>query len=397
MINSELKKKPIVFTQLKLSFWQYKLARALKKAGQKTVLISLIKNYEEKELKKAFDTIISLNLENLKPVTILKKFFIDTKSFFSFFINLVKIRPKAAISEGAPHYLAALFIRLFKNRCVRIYFPYDMNFSRLPDPTIYFPKREAWGEKYCFLNCDAIFHKSDKKELNLLPKLFNVTKKPTLYVPSYTLEDWYASYDFKKKLSYKNNEIHIVNVSFFSFDTPLYASMIPESKEIVEQKIHLHLYGNYANIKDRILKEIIENNKSLENFIHVHNPLPPEKLSYEVAKYDYGLYQTGFSKNVKSDAVKYISGNAIASYLEAALPIILKNENQINKLMVNKNKIGISLESLKNVKQEIKKVNYNKLSKNVIKFREKFSFEKNAQKIIEFIDSLSINLHNKFS
>ena len=393
MLNAKL--KPIIFTQLKPSLWQYKLARALRDQGQKTVMLSIIKNFEERELRKAFDDIISLKLENLKPVTILKKLFLETKSFFQFFINLLKIKPKAAICEGAPHYLSALFIKIFKNRCPRIYFPYDMNFSRFTGPGIYFPKREVWGEKYCFRNCDAILHKSDKRELKLLPKSFKIDKKPTLYLPAYTSKYWYAGYDIKKKISYKSRDINIVNVSFFTFDSSLYKSMAPESKEIVEQKIHLHLYGNYEKIANRIVEEITKNDKNLKKYIHIHNPVAPEKLSYDISKYDYGLYQTGFSKNIKSDAVKYISGNAISSYLEAGLPIIVKNENLINSLMIKNNKIGISLNSLKNIKQEIRKVNYDELSRNVVQFREKFSFEENTNKIINFIDNLSDKFFNK--
>lgn len=398
MLNKKLKNKPIVFTQLKPSLWQYKLAIALKKAGQKTTLISILKGYEKNKFSESFDEIISLNLDNLKPSTIIKKIFLKPKFFFSFFFRLFTIKPKVAICEGAPHYIAAMFIRIFKNRCPRIYFPYDMNFSRLSDPAIYFPKREAWGERSCFLNCDAIFYKGHKKELELVPKdIADLSKKPSLCVPAYTLKDFYAPYNPQEKISYKKKQsgMHIVNVSFFSFDTPLYASMVSDSIEIVKQKIHLHSYGNNFGLKDKIIQEIAAEDLSLKDYIHIHGFVSPEKLSNEIRKYDYGIYQTGFSKNVKPDAVKYISGNAISSYLEAALPIILKDENWVNSLMVKDNKIGISLKNFKNLKIEIERVNYDKISKNVLQFREKFSFEENIKAIINFIDSLSSKFFNK--
>ena len=376
----------VLFTQLKPSILQYKLAKALKKKGHRTLLLTLLNQFNHEEYSTAFDEIITLDLNNLKPKTILLKACHDTKKFVRFFYRLAKLKPDIAICEGAPHYLAALFIRFFKGRCKRIYFPYDLNYTRLINPRDYFPLRETWGEKYCLKNCDAIFFKSADGELDLLPKSFGVKGKESLCIPHYTLSDWYAYPSLKDKISKRAKKINIVYTGMFVNNVIFYGSMISDFRVILEQNMELHIYIAHGQLSQNERKMLTGENERLNKNLFVHAFVSPEKLSEEIKKYDYGLYFPRFSDYALKDAVKFAAGNKVSSYLEAGIPLIVNAENKAVSKTVEENNLGVSLSSLDNLKKELYKKDYNQLAKNVLKFREYYSMDKKIDGIIAFLN-----------
>ena len=106
----ETQNKPILFTQLRPSMWQYRLAQAMKQKGYKTALICLLNKFNKEQFPRAFDEIIYPDLDNLKPWIVFKKMLLHPIIFFGFFLKLITIQPKILIAEGAPHYLASFFI-----------------------------------------------------------------------------------------------------------------------------------------------------------------------------------------------------------------------------------------------------------------------------------------------
>ena len=141
--------KSIIFTHLKPDIFQYKAGFVLKEKDIKTISISLLK-VDREFFKDAFDEIISLDLDNMKPITLLKSFVKHPIKLLKFFYNVATIRADYSICQSAPNYLSALFMRLFKNKFPRIYFPYDINSAGYKDIESFLPKREIWGERYCF-------------------------------------------------------------------------------------------------------------------------------------------------------------------------------------------------------------------------------------------------------
>ena len=147
-----MKNQKIIFTHLKPDIWQYKVASVLRKKDFKTISISLL-DFDRKMFNKAFDEILCLNLKDLKLKTIFLKLLKSPLEFLKFFSKLLTIKVDIAICQGAPHYLAAIFIRLFKNRFPRVYFSHDIEVSRyktLEKFKRFSEERERWGEKYSF-------------------------------------------------------------------------------------------------------------------------------------------------------------------------------------------------------------------------------------------------------
>ena len=389
-----MKEKTILFSQLLgPSLWQYKAAKALRKKNKKVSLFLVLKpKGEKKDLKETFSEIFSLNLENLKPLTIIKTFFLYPINFFHFLYKLFTIKPEVLVAEGAPHYLASIFIKLFKGRCPRIYFPYDMSYSRFKKPEKFIPKRELWGERTAFRECDAFIYKSEKGELDLIPKEFNILSKPILNFPCYVLSEWNKDYNPKKKLSLKDREIHIVHAGTFQIIKDHLGGPGKDiAKEFVKQHIHYHIYP----ARDKVPKEHVEEiapTKELKKYLHIHDFVTPETLSEQLLSYDFGLYPVNYTNNAKPNAVKYPGTNKFATYLESAIPILVLKEVEMYSSLVEKNNIGVVIDKYPGCKKKLEKAmeknKYKKMIKNLYKFRKEYSVENHINELLSFITLL---------
>jgi len=386
-----MKQRLIVFTQLIPSTWQYRTSKVLREKGFKTKLIC-IKKYQ-KEYEDVFDEIVSLNLKNLKPLTILLSFLSNPLKFFNFFKKLFIIKPDIVICEAPPHYLTAFFMWFFKNKCKRIYFPYDMISSRYKKPEKYLPKRELWGEKYAFRNCDAIIHKNSTSEFLLLPDNIKklIKNKPKLMFPPYTEPSLFVEPNIKEKLSNKDKAIHIVHAGTFTEGAPLYRSMYDYLHKILRQGFHLHFFSARGQLSEKDLQAITRRDEKLLKQIHIPTKfLPTDEFLRELSKIDYGSNLTYLSKEAKKGANEVVVTSKLCSYLEAGIPILINKEMKFFVDIVKKEKIGIVIEdrNLKDLKDKIKKANYKQLVRNVLKFREKYSTPKNIHKLITFIQKI---------
>lgn len=374
----------IIFTHLKPDIWQYKVSKSLIEKKVKTVSISLL-SPNNKMFEDAFSERICLGLPNLKPWSIFLRLIKNPISFFRFFSKISRINADAAICQGAPHYLTSFFIWLFKGKFPRIYFPYDINHSRYCNPKEYFPLREIWGEKYSFVNCDAIIQKGAINELYTLPKSFKIYQKPIIEFSTYPFRKWFVSCPTKEKFSHGDNNIHLVYTGMTK--DCLHVQFTPDVREILKQKIHMHLYTGDKLNKEDIFKMTF-NRKELKKYLHIHEYVSPNKLSREISKYDFGCHTVNFTKVARKGSIKYICGNKRPSYFEALIPIIAhKNAEFVGKDVAEKG-IGIIVKDVKEIKEKIKKFNYPLAIKNLEKFRSQNSVEKNVPRLINFVKSL---------
>jgi len=385
--------KSIIFTHLKPDIFQYKVGVVLRKKGIKTISISLIK-IDKEFFKDSFNEIISLELDNMKPITLWKSFVKNPIKNLKFFYKIATINADYSICQSAPNYLSALFIRLFKDKFPRIYFPYDINSAGYKDIESFLPKREIWGERYCFDNCDGFMFKSGEGELNFVPKEFNLFDKHRINFSAYVLKKWCIIPAQKDKLSNQDGELHLVWAGGYPKDkgnniVPTFSKIF---KPIITQKIHLHFYlVKGTTIPEKHINEMAPTNE-LKNFIHIHDFVSPEKLSKELSKYDFGLNIHESSEFAKEGSMKFQSANKVASYFEAGIPLIVNKELEIYSSMIKEEGVGIVIKNdFFGIKKEVENSNYSEMVKNVIKFREKYSFENNIQRLITFFDSIHQN------
>jgi len=190
----------------------------------------------------------------------------------------------------------------------------------------------------------------------------------------------------KNKLSKKDGEIHLVYIGSGGAISPESFYELNYFKEIINQKMHFHVYIKSNVLQDKYIINLYKNSwKNLLNskYFHLHNPLDPKKIIEEISRYDYGFGNPA----PKTKEGKVIMGNKIASYLEAGIPCISGIDDVfINKLMKKYNiNLYIRENEIKNLKKKLRKLNYKELEKKVIKAREDFLMEKHFPRLERFV------------
>ena len=135
-----------------------------------------------------------------------------------------------------------------------------------------------------------------------------------------------------------------------------------------------------------------------KEYLHLHNPLEPKELIKEISKYDFGLYFLNETYSPGDLSPRFLTGNKIASYLEAGIPFFYPDKTEfIDKLMKSYSlALPVKNQDYSNIKKTIKKLNYKKLEKNVLKARQIFLMEKNFPRLEEFIKKI-VNEKNEYS
>lgn len=399
-------KKQIIMLETSPTDMVAKISYILRKRGYETVLISITGNLDTDFLRKSYDKRISfdfkyfkINFKNLHKLVAygLKKFLIGTKAFFA----IKKLRPYIIIGRSNPNWILVLFKAIFFRKNPFVYFPYDIRSSIYRDSKEVtragVPDFEIKAERYCFENSDGIMHKGFKDELDylnekILGKGIKI-KCPKIYFFPYCLREFMIPVTTKNKLSKKDKQIHLV----FAGNLGTSEEWIKIINSIIDQKIHLHVYGKTANLsKEEDYERIEEQYKNILNhkFFHLHPSVGQRNLSKELSKYDFGI----FSLYVKEKNVKSCTGNKFGSYLEAGIPVFnLKNFETLAKL-VKKYRIGINIDlsEIDNLKKILKKQNYNNVLNNIKKARKELSMRKNMPRLERFFENV-INYKQKKS
>ncbi len=394
-------KKQVVFFSATTPYVMiYKIAREFKKKGYETVLITISQNdkWEREWYKDGFDKIICSNFQIFKPTPkkllgMIKRLPYLIKSLF----QMSKLKPWIVFSIAKPNYIAAMAMKYFQKKCPVIYFPYDVNSSS------YLTRKEALregvksfeidAERYCFENADGIMHMGSPEELEHLKKRSMLGKPVNIKVPVITFHP-YCSDEFmvpinENKYSKEDNEKHIVFAGGLFGSKECNESYIFAFKNLLKQKIHIHLYAKTQHLSKKEEDKKISKNLGIlfdNKRFHVEYALPPKKLIPEMSKCDYGFSIDPF----KVRCHKFLMGNKFASYLEAGIPSFYPTTyERVDKIM---KKYGLSLkwdanklEGIKDIKKRIQEKNYRELIENVKKARKDYNMKNYFPRLEKFI------------
>ena len=379
-------KKQIVFIEYFPTINGYKIAKGLKNTGKyETVLISFNK-VDKKFFGIAYDKII--NLEISQKIN-LKNLFFFIKKIFSkegskFFAEIKSLHPYI-VQVNNLDLLTRLSLFLIDAKVPKIYYAYDiLAFYRKK-----FSMRENFLkkiEKYYFKNMDGILHKGPKGELEFLDYSVNA---PDLALLPGCLEDW--THVPKKK---NMKEIHLA-VDGPPLEGSYYLHSFKDIiKEITSQKIHLHTYG-----KSLFNDEYFLNEQKNNFYFHYHDKINPKELNKEISNYQYGIVLDFFNKLINPLWLKTSIGNKMYNYLEAGLPIIMTNDLKAMTEIVKKHKLGIGIDykDIKELKNILSKLNYEKLQKNVKIAQKELSITNLVKELESFYEKAAESKNRKFA
>jgi hypothetical protein len=385
--------KQIVIVESSPTDMMAKTSYVLRKNGYKTILITLTGDLEKENLKKSYDKLIGfdfkffkLNAKNFPSITnyAIKK----SPKILNAISEIRKLNPCLTIGRSNPNWLCYLTKKYFKKSAF-IYFPYDIRSfcydNKKQAIMSGVPNFELYSEKYCFENADGIIHKGADHELEILNKniLGNLNLRcPIIHFLPYCLNNFQVPIN-KNKLSKKDKETHLVFVGHIGIED----SWINSVKMVLDQKIHLHLYGKTANLDKKQSNEKEQYTSLRKNkYLHLEGSVSQELLAKEISKYDYGIWLGYY--DIQRPSITTCNGNKLASHLEAGIPTIyFKNHKFIGKLC-DKYKIGFGVELKDPLNKILKKQNYKKLEKNILKARKDYEMHNQIPRLIKFFDQV---------
>jgi len=393
-----MKKKNIVFYFASPpSIHVYKIASLFYKKGYKTTLVTMC----EKEVldinfyKTVFNEVIFSNFQFFKPN---KKTFLYLlkrgPSFIKFLIKMRTLKPFAVIGTAGANWQLKVAHKYFFKKFPFIYFPYDIislySNSREEALAKGFKSFDLGAEKYCLENSNGILHKGSPDELEFFNDKNVSLPKNQLSFSTYSSKEFSVPIN-KNKLSKKDKEIHIVYAGFFFNDEESVKIITNRFNEILSQNLHLHVYAHVNHIPknqaEAYFKDLLQGFTKSEYF-HIHPALGPKEIIKEMTKYDYSLWINTLNQKLPDN--KYHSGNKVASYLEAGVPMIYSKESlYIDELMKHYGlgELGFK-KNFKGLRKRLKKLNYKEIERKTIDAREDFDMDKNFPRLERFIEEV---------
>jgi len=391
-----MKKKNIVFYFASPpNIHVYKIARLFYKKGYKTTLVTMC----EKEAldinfyKNTFHEIIFSNFQFFKPSRKTPYYLLKRGlDFIKFLIKMKTLKPFVVIGITGANWQLRIAHKYFFKKYPFIYFPYDIIsfYSNSREDAIKqgYKPYDLDAEKYNLKNSDGILHKGSPNELEFFKDKNYSLSKNQLSFSTYSSKEFSVPLN-KNKLSKKDKEIHIIYAGFFFNDEESIKIITDCFNEILSQKLHLHIYAYVTHIPktqaESYFKDLLQRfTKSI--YFHIHPPLGPKEIIKEISKYDYSLWLN--TLNPKLSDNKYHSGNKVASYLEAGVPMIYSKESlYIDELMKQYylEELGF-WKNFKGLRKRLKKLNYKEIEKKTINAREDFDMDKNFPRLERFIE-----------
>jgi glycosyltransferase involved in cell wall biosynthesis len=377
--------KEITFIRHYPTTFESKLARVFKKQGYTVNLISFFNvqpSYREYFDKNMY--LVSLKQKNISP---LKKILKVPRLFF----HLIKVKNSVVIGVSQPNWFVTLvFILLRPLVKTKIYFPYDITCFRFKKQRYQkLSILERLSELFNFRHCDGIIHKGPEEELTWLPKRFKATDPPSIQFLPYCVKDIFIKMNkefLEKKTNQQQREPTLVYVGRVVHDNPGRFSDVDIFQSLSSQQLHVHIYAlNY----DRLISSPQVQTLTKNPFFHLHPPIHGNELNKEISQYDWGinLFRTNF-KEMRREWARSAFGNKAANYLEAGLPIIVNEEMAFTAFIIKEYDIGITVKDIEDTARIIKNTNYEEMLSRVQKNRQKFTFEANIDRLLEFINDL---------
>jgi hypothetical protein len=249
-------------------------------------------------------------------------------------------------------------------------FPKELKFTIRSKLSFFF-------DRICYENSDKIITKGSEGELKYLEVIYKIYNKPH-FAFNFLIEQKDLEEKINTELNFDDIKLVFIGGVFSSKDGDNNYDVFMELLQ--NKNITLHVYSHSSPETLNGLKGI--NNLIIHPYIKDH-----KELIKEISKYDFGISISDPFKHEFIQA-KMASGMRIYDYLAAGLPIIVDEKHELQAKIIKDNDFGILIprHDIKNIITWIKKYNYKNLIESVKKNREKYFTEKNANKVINFLN-----------
>lgn len=261
-------------------------------------------------------------------------------------------------------------------------------------------KDEALYFKILFCHSDGVIIKDAPQIMEALEEKYRHSPK-WLHFPSYVslpgIKNRAPRNQLKQtgryRIVYAGNLQNNAGTHVYS----VHSSILEAARELTGQGIAFDIY-NATDENGSGFEDYLELSDRIDLFTY-HFAVSPEELIDRLTDYDYGWFCFAFSRKTESDFFTATTfGSKLATYLEAGLPMLVSPEQKYCHDLVEKYGVGkgISFEQIGRLNEILNKVDYQKLSMNVEKFRQTWSMENHMDKIAQFYREIMTFDLNRF-
>jgi len=300
---------------------------------------------------------------------------IKVKSTKELFKNLNTLKYDIIFSRSWMHAysFSAELVKKFDNVIVNIK---DWNFSKKKEYRFLFGNDDDFDAiKYIFKNAKKVLSHYTSDQAKIWAKKYNVSKDKFIFFPEYC-----NSFDTEIPSSRKKNRIVFAGAfSKSSYPIKFFVSkdMYRTIKVITKQSLNLdYIFPPkfYDSLNHLDYQDFLFENEFNKYF----NIKKGEELNHKIINnYGYSIFSPFINKYRNKKLFKYAVPSKFAFYLEANLPIIVNKEMKSLSKLVTKYGLGIvvSNKDIKNLKNIIKNKDYDKIVRNIIQYKKKFSYK----------------------
>ena len=264
---------------------------------------------------------------------------------------------------------------------------------------------ELWGkvktelgffsERFACERCDGLIMGYSPEAHEILKNRYHITA-PMLEFHSYVCDEFIS--DDNGKYSDVDGNIHLVyggsvapsySPERFWGDVQYHRLIEKLTKQGIYFDIYISPHISPLKIKQQFGDYILLSEK--EALFNFKRGLPPDEVTSEFSKYDFGAMIYLFDRGTFSEEHNQnrLPGK-VFTYLEAGLPIIISEEIQYVAKLVKEHEIGIvvSQKDLDNLPEIINSYDREKLNTNVKKAKEELSMKRHIGRLIKFYESI---------
>jgi len=187
----------------------------------------------------------------------------------------------------------------------------------------------------------------------------------------------------RRKISEKDGETHIVYIGTVT-------SRIKDShydlreifRKIASYGLHVHIYVSIWGAKDKAYQRLAEEN----DLIDYHGHLDQKSLLQEIPQYDFGW--AGFNANPKNrDHLDVALPNKVFEYIACGLPVLAFPHKNL-RTFIDQYNVGLVFDSVDEMASQLKNGKLERIRRDVLNSRYKFTVEKNISRLIQYYKEL---------
>ena len=206
---------------------------------------------------------------------------------------------------------------------------YDLLTGMVKDEVLRRDLKQSELEQYCYVNADGLCCRDLRPQY--LKRHLGYHLPRTILFPEYCWPE--EKFQRMPKLT---NGIHVVYAGNLDLNPESPVGYQYDLAVLLSQNgIHFHIYPSFlshvAELK-RIMSHYLADHSGVQDFVHIHNTISPDRLTEELSRYHYGLLIStkqvdyGDDHNTSFEHVSdYFGAAKIFDYMEAGLFTFIQN------------------------------------------------------------------------